>query len=55
MNRPQIEDRSKVRSVIVHVRANEAQRIRWQQAADKQDMRLSEWLRYVANRAARTG
>jgi hypothetical protein len=55
MARPREADRSLVRDVVVRLMVRREQRKRWQVAADRHGMTLSAWLRYVADRAARTG
>lgn len=41
------------RTAFVGVRTTPARKLIWQEAADRQGMRLSEWLRRVADRDAR--
>ena len=55
MPRPAEKDRGFVRTVRFEVRIRPAERKRWAERATKEGMPLSEWLRMVANRAARVG
>ena len=55
MARPKEPDRDLIRSQAVLVRVRKAERLRWASRAHAEQVPLSEWMRSVLNRAARTG
>ena len=55
MARPKRQDRSTVMDKGTLIMATQAQRKRWEAMARKQGMTLSQWVRIVLDRAARTG
>lgn len=55
MARPRRQDRASVHAANVSLKATKVQRDRWKAMAIKQGMTLSQWLRMVLDRAARTG
>ena len=54
-SRPREDDRSRVRDQRVSVLVRKAERLRWAARAHAECVPLSEWMRSVLNRAARTG
>lgn len=55
MARPVTKDRASVLSQRVDLRVRDDEHKRWVEAARKQGQTLSEWVRAVLDRAARTG
>jgi len=55
MARPPKQDRSTVRTKQTLILSTHAQRKRWEAMARKQGYTLSQWVRLVLDRAARTG
>ena len=55
MVRPREADRDFVRSVKVELRVRDHQRRRWQEAAKRHGLSLSDWARFHLDRAARAG
>ena len=53
MARPREVDRDVVRTVVVRMRVRPRQRRAWEAKARQHGLSLSEWLRAVADRAAR--